>query len=409
MALHAPWSGRPRPNLRQNRPVPPLLPVPKSREEIRRIQSERKRAAVERALRSPFWQEAPSQDLIWKSSDDPEVWRSIPILDKDTLRALSDAQFYGEFCHLAATTASPSTGARAASPASRSSTRAASATSRSGWSRSRAPSTAPAPAAASARTSPSRWASTRSGRSTRAAPPRAASPSTGPAPGTSTPSALQLELIQRLKPTIWLGMSSYALHLANLAEARGLELLRSRSVMTSAEPVSQAKRDKIERTLGREAHRQLRHDRGRHDGRGGRARRGLPHLDRPLLHRGARPEVARAGEGRRGRHAGRHRAADQQRHAVPALELGRPRHLQRGRRRRGQAAVLGLSAHQARAPHRRLLQDPRRQPRPPGPRGLHVPPPRDRRLPRRGAERGRQRHPEAFDRGAPRHRPGDVS
>ena len=39
-------------------------------------------------------------------------------------------------------------------------------------------------------------------------------------------------------------------------------------------------------------------------------------------------------EGGRDRHAGGHRAADQQRHAVPALELGRPRHLQRGRRRR---------------------------------------------------------------------------
>jgi phenylacetate-CoA ligase len=67
--------------------------------------------------------------------------------------------------------------------------------------------------------------------------------------GTSTPSAVQLELIQRLKPTIWLGMSSYALHLANLAEARGLELKINR-IMTSAEPVSQAKRDKIERTWG---------------------------------------------------------------------------------------------------------------------------------------------------------------
>ncbi len=67
--------------------------------------------------------------------------------------------------------------------------------------------------------------------------------------GTSTPSALQLELIQRLKPTIWLGMSSYALHLANLAEAKGMEL-RIKTVMTSAEPVSQAKRDKIERSWG---------------------------------------------------------------------------------------------------------------------------------------------------------------
>jgi phenylacetate-CoA ligase len=68
--------------------------------------------------------------------------------------------------------------------------------------------------------------------------------------GTSTPSALQLELIQRLKPTIWLGMSSYALHLANLAEARGLDLSSIRRIMTSAEPVSQAKREKIERTFG---------------------------------------------------------------------------------------------------------------------------------------------------------------
>ena len=70
--------------------------------------------------------------------------------------------------------------------------------------------------------------------------------------GASTPSALQLELIQRLKPTVWLGMSSYALHLANLAEARGIDLKDSgvKSIMTSAEPVSQAKRDKIERTWG---------------------------------------------------------------------------------------------------------------------------------------------------------------
>jgi len=44
-------------------------------------------------------------------------------------------------------------------------------------------------------------------------------------------------------------MSSYALHLANLAEARGIEL-SVKTIMTSAEPVSKAKRDKIERTWG---------------------------------------------------------------------------------------------------------------------------------------------------------------
>src|SRR5438874_11826498 len=44
-------------------------------------------------------------------------------------------------------------------------------------------------------------------------------------------------------------MSSYALHLANLAEARGVKL-DVRRLMTSAEPVSKAKRDKIERSWG---------------------------------------------------------------------------------------------------------------------------------------------------------------
>ena len=45
-------------------------------------------------------------------------------------------------------------------------------------------------------------------------------------------------------------MSSYALHLTNLAEARGIELTSIKRIMTSAEPVSQAKRDKIERSFG---------------------------------------------------------------------------------------------------------------------------------------------------------------
>ena len=70
--------------------------------------------------------------------------------------------------------------------------------------------------------------------------------------GATTPSAFQLELIERLKPTIWMGMSSYGLHLANLAEARGLDLA-ARSVETllcSAEPLSNAKRKKLARRWG---------------------------------------------------------------------------------------------------------------------------------------------------------------
>ena len=62
-----------------------MIQLPKSRAEIRRIQSERKRVAVEQALRSPFWQKRIPKNLSLKDLDDPEVWRRIPVLDKDDL------------------------------------------------------------------------------------------------------------------------------------------------------------------------------------------------------------------------------------------------------------------------------------------------------------------------------------
>ena len=72
--------------------------------------------------------------------------------------------------------------------------------------------------------------------------------------GASTPSQTQLELIQQLKPTIWMGMPSYGLHLANLAEAQGIDLARSsvRKVLVGAEALSKAKREKLERMWGAE-------------------------------------------------------------------------------------------------------------------------------------------------------------
>src|SRR5260221_13390864 len=73
------------------------LKLPASRAEIRRIQKERKRAAVEQALRSTFWKPR-LQKIKLDRLDDPDEWRKIPILDKDTLRALTDPQFYSEFC-----------------------------------------------------------------------------------------------------------------------------------------------------------------------------------------------------------------------------------------------------------------------------------------------------------------------
>jgi phenylacetate-CoA ligase len=235
-------------DLRQNPPVPPPLSLPSSRQEIRRIQSLRRRAAVEQALRSPFWQKRIPKNIDLESLDNPDVWRSIPILDKETLRALTDTEFYGEFCvsghdgiaeywRSGGVTGQPLFYPRSfrdieygleafartfdcagAKPGDRAHVSFPMGIHPVGQIFARC---------AGSRGITVNWAGA----------------------GTSTPSALQIELIRRLKPTIWLGMSSYALHLANLAEARGLEL-RIDKLLTSAEPVSQAKRAKIERSWG---------------------------------------------------------------------------------------------------------------------------------------------------------------
>jgi phenylacetate-CoA ligase len=224
-----------------------LLPLPKSRAEIRRIQSERKRVAVERALQSSFHKKRLPR-LNLERLDDAEEWRKIPVLDKDTLRALSDEQFYGEFCladhdgiaeywRSGGVTGQPLFYPRSFRDIEFGLTSFARTFDCAGAGRGeRAHVSFPMgihpvgqifARCAATRGITVNWAGS----------------------GASTPSALQLELIQRLKPTIWLGMSSYALHLANLAEAKGIELNVKR-IMTSAEPVSQAKRDKIERSWG---------------------------------------------------------------------------------------------------------------------------------------------------------------
>ncbi len=225
-----------------------MLELPKSRAEIRRIQAERKRVAVEQAMRSIFWKKRLSKKINPEKLDDAKVWRSIPILDKDTLRAMTDAQFYGEFCIEAPEgiqeywRSGGVTGAPLFYPRSFrdmeygllgfARTYDCAGAGRGDRAHVSFPMGIHPVGQVFSRCAASRgitvnWAGS----------------------GASTPSALQLELIQRLQPTVWLGMSSYALHLANLAEAKGIEL-KVKTLMTSAEPVSQAKRDKIERTWG---------------------------------------------------------------------------------------------------------------------------------------------------------------
>src|SRR3954447_12271974 len=221
------------------------MSLPKSRAEIRGIQSRLKRAAVEQAGRSAFWKKRlPKLNL--ENLD--EEWRRIPILEKDSLRALSDEQFYTEFCigehdgvsefwRSGGVTGKPLFYPRSFRDMefgleSFARTYDCAGVARGARAHVSFPMGIHPVGQVFARCAASRgitvnWAGS----------------------GASTPSALQVELIQRLKPTVWLGMSSYALHIANLAEAKGVRLDVGR-LITSAEPVSQAKRDKIERTWG---------------------------------------------------------------------------------------------------------------------------------------------------------------
>src|SRR6185503_13739814 len=65
------------------------LALPASRDELAALQAERKARALERARRAPFFR---------NRLNGVRHWRDIPILDKETLRGLSPAEFYRDFC-----------------------------------------------------------------------------------------------------------------------------------------------------------------------------------------------------------------------------------------------------------------------------------------------------------------------
>jgi phenylacetate-CoA ligase len=230
--------------------VVPLVDLPKTRGDIARIQSERKKRAIAQARRAPFYN-GKLDHVNADRLDDPDEWRKVPILDKETLRRLDDREFYDHFC-LAPDDgiaeywrSGGATGTPLFYPRSYGDIEAAMI----GFARiydctncrrgGRAHVSFPLgihpvgqmlARAASTRGIAVNWSGS----------------------GTTTPSAMQLELIDRLRPTIWMGMSSYGLHLANLAEARGLDLAgRSiETVLCSAEPLSDAKRGKLARQWG---------------------------------------------------------------------------------------------------------------------------------------------------------------
>lgn len=228
----------------------PFAELPRSRADIETLQRPRKQNAVCQAMRAPFYR-GKLDHVNLDRLDDPDEWCKIPILDKDILRALDDRQFYNEFCLPAEDGVAEywrsggATGTPLFYPRSATDIEAAmigfariydcTRCTRGGRAHMSFPLGIHPVGHMLARAAQTRgigvnWAGS----------------------GTSTPSAMQLELIDRLKPTIWMGMSSYGLHLANMAEARGINLGGGavETVLCSAEPLSDAKREKLSRQWG---------------------------------------------------------------------------------------------------------------------------------------------------------------
>jgi phenylacetate-CoA ligase len=226
------------------------LGIPESPEAIAEIQRIRKPIAFENAKRAPFWK-GKLDHINPAKLDDPEEWAKIPIMDKDQLRALSTEEFYADFCTARQEDiceywrSGGSTGRPLFYPKTYEDIRY----NMVGFARTfQCTGTLPGNVAHIAfplgiHPAGHMWA--------RAARIIGIGAIWGGS-GASLPSANQLELIQSLKPTVFMGMSSYGLHLANLAAAEGIDLANGsvNRVLCTAEPVSAAKRAKLERDWG---------------------------------------------------------------------------------------------------------------------------------------------------------------
>ena len=229
-----------------------LLKIPSSRDEINKIQKARKKIALQKARKSKF--HIGRLDHINEDNlDDPEEWRKIPILTKDELRRISPDRFFTDFCHAPQShiaelwRSGGSTGVPLFYP--------------------RTFEDLPYCILSFARNliGPSLTEKDTAQVSfplgihpvghvyARACQQHEIGVNWAGA-GNSTPSLLQIDLINRLQPSVWMGMSSYGIHLANMAEDQGIDLASSsvKTILTSAEPMSDAKRAKISRMWGAE-------------------------------------------------------------------------------------------------------------------------------------------------------------
>ena len=225
---------------------------PRSRDDITALQNVRKKIAFQRALQSRFFKDRLTGIEIDRL-DEPDEWRRIPILTKDELRDVPAERFLEEFCIAPQSDiveywrSGGATGRPLFYPRSSEGL----AYGMEGFRR--------------------LWLAAGCGRDDIAhiSFPMGIHPvghlyartaeelgigTVWCGAGNNTPSEMQLELIRTLKPTVWAGMASYGLQLAQHAERIGFDLVGSSvtKFLTAADPVSPGKRERIERAWGAE-------------------------------------------------------------------------------------------------------------------------------------------------------------
>lgn len=231
----------------------PELPFPvASRDRIQEIKKERRRVAVERARQSKFF--AGKLDHVnLDHVHEADEWAKIPLLTKDHLRDIAPEDFHDVFCIGAREDiiefwrSGGSTGKPLFYPRSYNDLRLAREGFRRAW----------------------EAAGLKKGDMAHVSFPLGIHP-VGQVycrtaqqigigvnwcgAGNSTPSEMQIDLIRTLKPTVWCGMASYGLQLAQVAERMGFDLANSsvKKFLTAAEPVSPGKRARIEQLWGAE-------------------------------------------------------------------------------------------------------------------------------------------------------------
>jgi phenylacetate-CoA ligase len=220
---------------------------PVSVSQLESIQRERKRVAVERALQSRFLKKRIPKGPI------EDIWHRIPVLTKEELRSIPPERFHDEFCIQPCTKAVEYWRSGGATGRPLFYPRSAEDMQHGLLAFSRAWALIGATADDCAHISFPLGVHPVAHLYARAAINRGIG-TVWCGAGTNTPSEAQLELIDHLKPTIWLGMASYGLHLANLAESRNYDLASSsvKKIIVAAEPLSPVKRKKLEDAWGAE-------------------------------------------------------------------------------------------------------------------------------------------------------------